>query len=158
VISRLGETLLQTRLAVALLGDDTGHTGMARSVVYRWFTDPTSRLIYPEEDRPYHGRVFTAALRETLARDGRGSRAQEVVDALLAVSPEFAEVWREHEVGLTHRDIKRILHPELGLLELFCQTLIDPDQSQTLLVYTAVPGSESYQKLQLLSVIGDQRI
>jgi hypothetical protein len=40
----------------------------------------------------------------------------------------------------------------------YCQTLVDPDQSQTLLVFTAVPGSESYEKLQLLSVIGDQRI
>jgi hypothetical protein len=27
-----------------------------------------------------------------------------------------------------------------------------------LLVYTAVPGSESYQKLQLLSVIGNQNL
>ena len=37
---RLGETLLQTRLAVALLGDQTRFTGLARSLVYRWFTDP----------------------------------------------------------------------------------------------------------------------
>ena len=44
------------------------------------------------------------------------------------------------------------------MLELHCQVLLDPDQSQALLVFTAVPGSESYQKLQLLSVIGDQRI
>jgi transcriptional regulator with XRE-family HTH domain len=158
VISRSGETLRQTRLAVALFGDETERTGMERVIVYRWFTDPASRLIYAEEDRSYHGRVFTAALRDALVRDGKGSRAHEVVEALLRISPEFAEVWRQHEVGLTHRDIKRIQHPELGMLELFCQTLVDPDQSQTLLVYTAVPGSESYQKLQLLSVIGDQRI
>ena len=158
VFSRLGETLRQTRLAVALLGDDTVHTGMARNMVYRWFTRPESQLIYPEEDRAYHGRVFTAALRDALARDGKGSRTDEVVQALLAISPEFAGVWREHEVGLAPRDLKRIQHPQLGVFELYCQTLHDPDQSQTLLVYTAVPGSESYEKLQLLSVIGDQRI
>ncbi|WP_324267937.1 hypothetical protein [Saccharopolyspora mangrovi] len=35
-----------------------------------------------------------------------------------------------------------------------CQTLLDPDQSHSLLVYTAVPGSESHEKLQLLSVLG----
>ncbi|WP_439332431.1 hypothetical protein [Saccharopolyspora antimicrobica] len=34
-----------------------------------------------------------------------------------------------------------------------CQTLLDPDQSHMLLVYTAAPGSESYEKLRLLSVI-----
>ena len=54
--------------------------------------------------------------------------------------------------------IKRFVHPELGALELNCQTLLDPQQSHRLLVYTAVPGSESYDKLQLLSVIGTQTV
>src|SRR5689334_17803623 len=35
VISRYGETLHQTRLAVALVGDETGYTGLARSAWYR---------------------------------------------------------------------------------------------------------------------------
>jgi hypothetical protein len=43
------------------------------------------------------------------------------------------------------------------VLELHCQILVDPDQSQTLRVFTAVTGSESYQKLQLLSAVGDPR-
>jgi hypothetical protein len=51
-------------------------------------------------------------------------------------------------------DSKRISHPELGILDLHCQTLHDPDQSQTLLVFTAVPGTESYEKLQLLCAVG----
>lgn len=49
---------------------------------------------------------------------------------------------------------KRNQHPEVGLLELTCQTVLDPDPSHRLLVYTAAPGSESNEKLQLLSVIG----
>jgi hypothetical protein len=36
--------------------------------------------------------------------------------------------------------------------------LIDPDQSQALLVFTAKPGSRDYERLQLLSVIGNQRL
>jgi hypothetical protein len=51
-------------------------------------------------------------------------------------------------------DTKRFLHPSVGHLELTCQTLLDPEQSHRLLVYTAVPGSESHEKLQLLAVIG----
>jgi hypothetical protein len=46
------------------------------------------------------------------------------------------------------------VHRELGALELECQTLLDPEQSHALLVYTAAPGSESAEKLRLLSVIG----
>lgn len=42
-------------------------------------------------------------------------------------------------------------------MELYCQVLLDPAQSQALLVYTAPPGTESHQKLQLLGVIGAQR-
>ncbi|AGZ38915.1 helix-turn-helix transcriptional regulator [Actinoplanes friuliensis] len=153
VMSGLGETLRQTRSCIALLGDDSRWTGMARSMVYRWYTEPESRLIYPEEDHPEHGRVFTAQLRIAYARDGLNSRAAAVVDALRAVSPEFIAVWAEHDVTSLHTDQKRISHPQLGLLELHCQTLVDPDQSQALLVFTAVPGTESYEKLQLLSAV-----
>lgn len=49
-------------------------------------------------------------------------------------------------------DVKRFVHPEVGHLELHCQTLLDPEQSHLLLVYTAVPGSESHEKPQLLSM------
>jgi hypothetical protein len=35
---------------------------------------------------------------------------------------------------------------------------VDRGRSRTPLVFTAVPGSESYEKLQLLSVLGDQRV
>jgi hypothetical protein len=41
----------------------------------------------------------------------------------------------------------------VGDLELSCQTLLDPDQSHRLLVYTAAPGSESAEKLRLLAVV-----
>jgi transcriptional regulator with XRE-family HTH domain len=155
VTSALGETLVQTPPAVALLGDETRHTGHARAVAYRWFTDPDARRIYPEADHPMHGRFFTAALREALGKDP-GPRTRELVDALLAASPEFAEVWAEHEVGLRHATAKRFCHPEVGELELHCQVLLEPDQSQTLLVFTATPGSQSQEKLRLLSVLHGQ--
>jgi hypothetical protein len=49
-------------------------------------------------------------------------------------------------------------HPLLGVLEPSCQTLQDLEQVHLLLVYTAVPGSETYEKLQLLSVVGTQTL
>jgi hypothetical protein len=154
VISRFGETLLQTRPAVALFGDETRFTGLARYVVYRWFTDPASRLIYPAADHPGHARAFTAQLREVYAA-APGSRAGEIVEALLAASTDFARLWADHEVGVAHPERKCIVHRELGELDLYCQQLHDPGQAQTLLVFTAVPGSASYQKLQLLAAVGD---
>jgi hypothetical protein len=118
---------------------------------YRWFTDPTSRLRYPPADYHKHGLVITGHLRAAYARDGAGSRAAALVDALLGSSSEFTELWREHTVVGQHFEPKRIVHPRLGLIDVQCQTLIDPDQSQSLIVYTAAPGTESFEKLQRLS-------
>ncbi len=154
VMSRFGEALLQTRLAVGLLGDYTQYTGMSRYLVFRWFTDYRMvRFLYPVEDHPVRGRVFTAEIRAAYTAEPEG-KAGEIVEALLEISPEFAEVWRLHEVGVVHHhDLKRYRHPELGEMELYCQPLVDPEQSQALLVFTAVPGSSSYEKLQLLVAV-----
>ena len=65
---------------------------------YRWFTDPDSRRIYPAEDHPMHSRIFTADLRAAYSRDGKKSRADAIVTALLAASPEFSELWADHEI------------------------------------------------------------
>lgn len=77
--------------------------------------------------------------------------------ALQAESPEFAALWERHEVAFRFEDHKTLVHPELGPIELDCQALFTEDQSQALLVLTAPPRTEGWQKLQLLSVIGAQR-
>jgi hypothetical protein len=128
-----------------------------RSIGFRWFADPSSRRLYAESDQEYLSRLWVSGLREIATLRGRGSRAAGLVDTLLAESAEFRSLWELHEVGLRPRETKHFVHPELGTLELSCQTLVDPVQSHSLLVYTAVPGSASYEKLQLLSVIGAVR-
>ncbi|WP_212743146.1 helix-turn-helix transcriptional regulator [Microbacterium sp. 2FI] len=158
VMTELGETLAQTPPARALFGDETRHEGFMRSVGYRWFVDPSVRDVYPREDHDMHSRSFTADIRTVYAKHGARSRAGAIVEALLAESPEFAEIWEAHEVRQTHPREKRLQHPEVGVMQLQCQILIDPEQGQTLLVLTANPGTESYDRLQLLSVIGTQHL
>jgi transcriptional regulator with XRE-family HTH domain len=156
IMGGFGETLLQNPLAVALLGTETEFTGMARSFGYRWFTDPDVRSIYPQEEHPQQSRLVVSELRTMAAREGMTSQSSALIESLLAASPEFAEFWSAQIVDGGHERRKRILHPELGILELDCQRLFDADQSQTLLVFTAAPGSESSEKLELLAVIGGQ--
>jgi hypothetical protein len=86
-----------------------------------------------------HSRVYTAHLRAIAAREGTGSRAAALARQLKAESPEFAALWAAHEVGVTYTSRKRIVHPQVGTLCVHCQILIDPDQSQSLLVFTATP-------------------
>lgn len=156
VMTLLGETLVQTPMARALLGDETVHTGLSRAMVHRWFTDPTARAIYPPEDHGLHGRIFTSGLRTATTHAATRVRAAAIVADLHERSPEFAALWADHEIGVRHETSKRIVHPELGVLELDCQMLLDPDQGQALLVFTAAPGSDAESKLDLLRVIGTQ--
>ncbi|WP_405059978.1 helix-turn-helix transcriptional regulator [Kribbella sp. NBC_01505] len=158
VITEFGETLLQTPTSRAIFGDESQLTGLSRSVFYRWFTDPNSRAIYPPEDHPAHSRNFAADLRTIYTKYGPSSRAGVIVDALRKESPEFVDAWAVHDVNTLHSYEKRFQHAELGVLSLQCQMLHDHEQGQSLLVFTATPGTESYQKLQLLAVIGNQRL
>jgi len=59
------------------------------------------------------------------------------------------------EVGVAHHHhLRRYRHAELGVLELYRQLLVDPVECQMLLVFTAVPGSPSDEKLRLLAAAG----
>src|SRR3954468_20585088 len=62
--SDLGITLAQNRLAVALVGEQiSAFKGMARSHIYRFFTDPVARAQYPAEDQEEHARITVADMR-----------------------------------------------------------------------------------------------
>ena len=158
VVTSLGETLLQTPPAVALLGDETAYTGPDRSMFHRWFTRPETRAVYPPEDHDLLSRAFTADLRSLAARQGPAGRAAALAHRLLQVSPEFAGLWGQHEITSQSTHRKRIVTAELGVVEVYCQLLYDLDQDQALLLFTATPGTESHDKLRLLSVIGAQRL
>ena len=158
IVTELGETLGQSRMGVALMGDKVSLTGPERSLGFRWFTDPATREFYAREEHGFLSRMYASGLREITALRGPQSRAAELAAILLERSDEFRTLWAEHEVGLRPHETKHFVHPEVGALELHCQRLVDPAQAQSLMVYTAVPGSESYEKLSLLSVIGAQSL
>ncbi|WP_308113864.1 helix-turn-helix transcriptional regulator [Kineosporia corallincola] len=155
IVTDLSETLIQNRLAVALLGEATSYTGFARSAVYRWFTDPAERLHYPERDHDHQSRTQVAQLRAVSAVGDR--RALDLVTALRAASEEFGVIWDRHEVRGRESDTKTLVHPELGEIGVECQKLFTENRAQMLLVFTAQPGSDGYEKLQLLSVLGNQQ-
>ncbi|WIX83245.1 helix-turn-helix transcriptional regulator [Amycolatopsis carbonis] len=157
ILSNVGEVLVQNRFADALYGDQSHHTGLARSTIYRWFTDPDERLIYPEDDRARQSRAQVAGLRAAHGSMGPRSRAGELVRALQQESAEFAELWERHEVARRFEDHKTLIHPQLGPIEVDCQALFTEDWSQSLLVLTAAPRTEAAEKIQLLGVLGNEQ-
>ncbi|MET3564920.1 transcriptional regulator with XRE-family HTH domain [Leifsonia sp. 563] len=158
IVTEVGETLRQSRMGVALTGDTASLRGPERSLGVRWFTDPGSRSLYAPRDHDFLSRMFASGLREVVTARGPGSRAAALADYVLDRSAEFRTLWAAHEVGLRPKEVKHFTHPEVGELELHCQQLVDPGHAHSLLVYTAIPGSESAEKLRLLSVIGAQTL
>lgn len=153
VLGPIGQTLAQNTAAIALLGDASGFRGPRRSAIYRWFTDPGSRAIYPKQDHEHHSRVQVSQLRTVAARLGPDSDPARLAHHLEQLSPEFARLWSSQLVGVRQSEQKRIAHPEVGELVLHCQVASDLDQTQSLLVFTATPGTPSAQRLRLLTVV-----
>ncbi|MET7771510.1 helix-turn-helix transcriptional regulator [Nocardia sp. NPDC005366] len=158
VVTDLGEVLVQNRMHALLVGDHGERRGLDRYYAWRWFTDPGARAIFPEEDWDRLGRSHVADLRATAARRADDADVVEFIGALRAGSAEFEQLWNEHEVAVRLSDTKRIRHPAVGLVDTVCETLLTPNSAQRLLVYLPRPGTDAADKLDLLRVIGTQRL
>lgn len=155
VASDLGEILVQNRVSVALTGDETHRDGLDRYLIWRWFTNPETRARFPVEDWPAHARAHVADLRATAARRHGDADVLELVGHLTEASEEFAALWSEHQVAVRRAARKRIIHPEVGALDLLCEVLVGGGD-QLLIVLFARPGTDARDKLELLRVIGTQ--
>jgi transcriptional regulator with XRE-family HTH domain len=156
IITDLHETLVQNRLATALLGPPGHDTGHAASFVYRWFTDPASRVVYPVADHPHHSKVLVSDMRAAVARREHDASSIDMVARLRRASPEFAALWDTGDVAVRRGDRKRINHPALGVLDINCENLFSEDGRQRLQFFTAPAGSPAVEQLRLLDVIGTQ--
>lgn len=157
VVSDLNVVLAQNRLSRLLQGERTGATEVEASWTWRWFAEPETRAA-PPEDQPEISRIRVADLRATWSRRPNDPDVRELVDALLSTGDEFAEIWERHEVGLRHPMTKRLIHPRVGLLEVDCETMATAEEGQSLVILGAAPGTETYGKLQLLKVLGEQSL
>jgi transcriptional regulator with XRE-family HTH domain len=135
----LVHTLAMNPLAVALLGDQTRHTGLARSGFYRWFMDPAERLRFPEETHERHGRAHAARLRAALTAGSDTTRAARILAGLQDHSPEFVRMWELQEVA-QQCDCTVVLHPELGRIDVDGLVLFTENRAQTLMVLTTRPA------------------
>src|SRR5699024_5762219 len=97
-------------------------------------------------------------LREASARYPDDPGLGALIAQLRDTSPRFAELWDEGRSSQWRSQTKTIDHPELGPIVLDCDMLIAPDADQTVIVYSAGPGTPGAQALQLLRVIGSQEL
>jgi hypothetical protein len=159
VVSDLEIMLAQDRLSVLLMGDRRAKRhDAASSMTWQWFVEPTCRELYPAEDHDEHSRVRVADLRATWSRRRADADVAALVDGLLVRSQEFRSLWDRQDVEVHHAARKTLTHPEVGRLTVECELLATYGDGQRLVILSADPTSESYSKLQLLGVVGDDKV
>lgn len=106
------------RAAAALLTDYGKLPREQRNILRLMFG--TARLRAKQEDWQSVARFVVGAFRADVARAG-ASASDEVsmlVEELCRLSPEFHALWQDNDVVAHGEGIKRICHPEAGVLEL----------------------------------------
>lgn len=155
IVTDLGDVVWSNPLGCALLGDLSAQTGRSRNSIWRWFTDPSSRPM-PEPDWPRISAAQVSDLRATYARRSGDAEVTSLVDDLLARSAEFRELWERHDVAVRRSDIKSIVHPQVGVVQLRCEILLTPAADVQLLAFFPLEDTDAAEKLQLLRVVGTQ--
>jgi transcriptional regulator with XRE-family HTH domain len=126
-----------------------------RTEVLAW----NARLVFLDDqigalfrDRRRKGRDIIAFLHLDAGRHPDDPLLAELVGELSLHSSLFRQLWSEHPVGdKSHADYE-VDHPIAGPLLLTQEALRAPDDpDQTLVTYTAVPGSPSEASLRLLA-------
>jgi transcriptional regulator with XRE-family HTH domain len=154
VSSDNGQALARNAMAEALFGAPV-LPGRAGNAIWLLFAETDSRPMLKEE-LPRLMATAVADLRATHARRPDDAEVNALIHDLLEVSAEFRELWERHDVAVRHSSSKTFVHPQIGPLELECEVLLSASASgeQSLILYTARPGTDTAEKLQLLRVLG----
>ncbi|GGW09390.1 transcriptional regulator [Streptomyces capoamus] len=150
VIGRRTDILAWNRLAAALWTDFGRYPEQERVFVRLLFTEPWMRELYADWEEVT--RLAIAQLRMESARYPGDPRLTALVDELSARDEQFRQWWDEHDVALRGKGTKKLRHPVVGELTLDWDTLTcatDPEQS--IIIWTAAPGSPSHDALRLLA-------
>jgi transcriptional regulator with XRE-family HTH domain len=114
------------------------------------FLDPRASEFFIDWDTIAHDAV--AILRAAAGRDPYDKRLTDLIGELSTRSDEFRIRWAAHNVKLHRSGTKRFHHPIVGDLTLNYEALeLAADAGQRLNIYTAEPGSPSYDALNLLA-------
>lgn len=124
------------KAAAAVLTDYATLAPEQRNILRLVFSD--SRVKAAQEDWRTIARHVVGAFRADAARAGVGGEISGLVEELSRTSAEFAELWKDNAIVAHGDGLKRIRHPEAGLLELdFSSFAVEGRSDLGMIVYTA---------------------
>lgn len=114
------------------------------------FLDPRSQDFYTDWEA--NTRQIVAILRAEAGRSPYDRQLSDLVGELSTRSDLFRKLWGAHDVREHRTGTKGINHPVVGRLDLTFQGMdLSSDRGLAMLVFSAAPGSPSFDGLQLLA-------
>lgn len=118
-----------------------------------------SRTVQTAEEHSEHVERLVADLRITAARYPTDPRLKRLVAKLSAASPRFVELWGAAPQPTGEQSRHKVIdHPTVGQITLECDTLIVAGHDLRVMAYTAEPGTDDADRLQLAIVLGTQSL
>lgn len=134
--------------------------GIERNAVWRNVVGPGPAAIHTPEELAEQQEGIVADLRLTAAKYPEDPRVRRLVAELRRQSPLFTRLWDSAELR-AHDDPSRhkyFDHPGAGRIGLDCDTLVVAGDDLRIMVYSAEPGSEDAERLELAIVLGTQAL
>jgi transcriptional regulator with XRE-family HTH domain len=143
--------VLGINAAGKLLLDDFDAMPAEQRNMARWmFLNPRAKTVYLNWDTIAPQMV--AILRDAASSHHRGDALARLVGDLSVASAEFARFWADYRLFEHTHGVKHFYNDVVGEMRVNYETLVLPgDGGQTVIVYSADPGSPSEEKLKLLS-------
>lgn len=163
VRSAKGDVLAWNDLAAALLGDFSAVPPGRRNVLrLRYLPHPAdpprSRRGGTIEEQATVDAHAVADLRAAAGRYPDDPGLRQLVADLVAGSADFRRLWERGDTGPIRSMVKTMVHPQVGVIRFDCDSFHVPDADQTLVVYSAAPGTPDAEALALLRVVGTQSL
>ena len=119
-----------------------------RNILRLIFCDPRVRAA--QFDWESVARFVVVAFRADSARAGAAGKVEALVEDLCRLGPEFAAMWRDHEVRAYGEGVKRLRQPILGPIAFeYSAFAVDGRADLGLVVYNPASPEDADQRLRL---------
>jgi hypothetical protein len=146
-------------LATALFGDISVRPPAQRNLVKDFFLQPkVSQRHFGVKGSEDFANFAVSQLRLAAARSPHDDGISALVAELRSRSREFEDLWHEVDVVLPRHQVKKMTHADVGPIEMHCDLLAIPGSDNSLVLFTAEPGTRTQSALSTLSSLGTRRV
>ncbi|MBO2446064.1 helix-turn-helix transcriptional regulator [Actinomadura barringtoniae] len=150
VLSRTSDVLAANPEGLALFAGIDEWPVERRNTIRYVFEHPAARDVLGDWGKAAAGSA--AQLRSLTAGHPHDLALNALIEELEAASPDFAALWKRHEVRARRGEVKTFNHPRVGALTLEFEVLHLGADGQRISVYQAEPGTPDHDAMVLLSL------